>query len=811
MPRKTDTVYQEPITAALLKSRRDSSDVGSPFPYGSNGWAPTPDNSVNATPTPPFSYTNAFSASKQTGNPNVDAIANVVRSKVGNLDVFLRSQGAKPEEYTPQQLKELNGQLDDAITECARGFAEDGWSADAVKEYADKAWRADLGATFFQKTLSNAVAYLPMSAAMLGVSFLLTPILGPLPTMVVGLGVGLYTAYKWSVHALNAAGKVDAKVNDEKEGRGRFWGVCPSKGLWQAVGKETLADLAFRTGPRGATKAVGGGVKLGLQASGAAPGFTALFGGLILPAVSAVIGPPTNGAMQVASKMLHGKDGERSAAPLFGIKLEKKKDDSGKETTRICADAGARRRNVNRLGKSSGRRFLSMAKKMALEYRRSYGDAFREEKKAGMKGKWWELIFGSNVLPGGTLGDLVSLGGEAIGATAGNVVSTFGNVATSVVTGPGNVATRGEVGRHTYNKPKPVKASPRVTKQATVATGDTPGNATAPAHAEHGLNPSPVRTLADRPMSRLDHRGVELPASLPAQRLPATAPAAISRPAPTRPNVPVRFPNVQSVPPHLVSPSTEHVVESHTVIPRSEVRSFSDPVLEIPAIPATLASPPIVGIGGGPRVDPRNPPAPNLNLGALPIEMQHEEPAQLFGRGNQTAASQPPASTVGLEHAFEAPISNQVEKPAAAAVATDSREPDQNNGRPSAASACSQESICESRDARPIPQAPKAGACAENKTDLNASVPTYGDELHAIDATASNGAGNDAPPDLGREDRTGKVTYLKPRCGFSAPDHNEAPAPMTSHTLLQSTPPNTPRGISNRIAIPPAGRPLLII
>jgi len=802
MPRKTDTAHQEPITAALLKSRKDS-DVGWPFPYGSDGRTGTLGNSFNATPGAPLSYDHTFSAGKLTGDPHVDAIASVIRSKVGNLDVFLRSQGGKPEEYTPQQLQELNGQLDEAINDCARGFAQDGWSADAVEKYADKAWRADLGTTFFQKTLSNAVAYLPMSGAMLAVSFLLTPILGPLPTMAVGLGVGLYTAYKWSVHALNAAGKVDAKVNDESQGRGRFWSVCSSKGLWQAVGKETLADLAFRTGPRGAVKAVGGGAKLGMQAAGAAPGFMTLFGGLILPAVSAVIGPPTNGAMQVASKMLHGRKGERSAAPLLGIKLEKKKDDSGKQTIGIRADAETRKRNVGRLQKSSGRRFVSMAKKMAPEYRRSFGDAFRQEKKEGMKGKWWELIFGSNVLPGGTLGDLVSLGGDAIGATAGNVVSTFGNVATSVLTGPGNVTTRAEVGKHSYNKPKPVKGAEPVAKHVASATVATPRNT--PVHSPQSI---PARTAAAPTTPTADHRQVELSNPPPTRRIPLGAPAPIIHVGPTQqdPNVSARFSNVPPSPPHLLSPSTEHVAESHTVIPRPEMQPPSDRVLNLPAVPTPSAPPSILGIGRDTRVDPRDPFAPHSSLDALPIGMPRDVPAQWFGPQNQTSASRPAPSAVELEHVFGAPAAVRPDQPSVAASAMDNQEAANNNGAGAALSVGSQETIRESRDARPTLQAPDVDTHGQRASDVNAPVPVHQDQPHVTDTAASDCAGSDTGPDFRRGDRKEPADTVNPRCGSQAPAANRAPA---SDTMVQSTPPNTPRGVSNRIPIPVArGRSL---
>jgi hypothetical protein len=805
MPRKTDTVYQDPITAALLKSRKDS-DVGLPFRLAKPDWSTVSNDSVSiATPLP---YTSAATAGKSTGDANVDAIADVVRRKVGNLDVFLRSQGEKPEDYTQQELRELNDQLDDAIADCARGFAKDGWSAGDVEKYADKAWRADLGTTFFQKTLSNAVAYLPMSGAMLGVSFLLTPILGPLPTMVVGLGVGLYTAYKWSVHALNAAGKVDAKVNDEKEGRGRFWSVCASKGLWQALGKETLADLALRTGPRGAAKAVGGGLKIGLQVAGAAPGFTALLGGLILPAISAVIGPPTNGAMQVGSKMLHGRNGERSAAPLLGIKLEKKKEKENSEKTkaRIYADHDARTRNVGRLAKSSARRFFSMAKKMAPEYRRSFADAYREEKKAGMKGKWRELIFGSNVLPGGGLGDVASLAGTAIGEIAGNVVSTFGNVATSVVTGPGNVLTRKEVGdrykelvKKPVNKSKLKKVPQKVANQAPAATVDTPRDATVTARAQNRLSPSPVRTVADQPIARPDHQTLGARPSPAMRRLQAIASASTGDAAPTKRYVPAGFPNVPVVPPHLVSPSTERVVEVPTVIPQPVAQRVSDSAPSPSAVPASLLPGSMVETGWPPQAIAEDRLPRKMSLGAPPIGVPSEVPAQWFEPGNQTVALHSASCAAGTKHPLEIPVAPRVETPAVAATATDKRSTVRNDGVPSATSAFSRETIHGSHDAGSAQHTTGTSMHAPRKPELDPLELPQENKPHASDTLASGNAEDEAFPSLDVTERTRSTSTKRIRPLPLISLHDKRPERAVSHPTQQQKPLSTPHGISSRI------------
>ena len=794
MPRKTDTVNQEPITAALLKSRKDS-DVGLPFSLGKADWATASTDSVSTAALLP--YTSPVTPGKPTGDANVDAIADVVRRKVGNLDVFLRSQGEKLEDYTPQELHDLNGQLDDAIVDCARGFAKDGWSAHDDEKYADKAWRADLGTTFFQKMLSNAVAYVPMSGAMLAASFLLTPILGPLPTMVVGLGVGLYTAYKWSVHALNAAGKVDAKVNDEKEGRGRFWNICPSKGLWQALGKETLADVALRTGPRSLTKAAGGGIKIGLQTAGAAPGFTALFGGLILPAISAIIGPPTNAAMQVGSKMLHGRNGERSAAPLLGIKLEKKNDGDKKTKARIYADHEARTRNAGRLAKSGAHRFFSMAKKMAPEYRRSFGDAYRAEKQEGMKGKWRELIFGANVLPGGGLGDLVSLAGNPTGSEAGNAVNTFGNDATSALTGPGNVFTRKEVAdRYTdgVKKRKANKASQKVSKRAPEATVDSPRSATATGTATASpapsLSPDQLRISPDRPISRPDYRQSELPATPAMRRLRTIASGPASDAAPTQRYVPAGFPTVPLAPQHLVSRAKEQrIVEAQTVIPRPVGQAASDPTPNPSAVAATVASGPMENTGWRPRVAPQDGPPSNSALGAPPLGMPREVPGHWFELGSQASAPQPAAFMAEFGRALQPSIANGVEQPAAMPGAANKAEIANENGAPLAALAWAQGSTRENRNAPPTLRVPEAGARAENQSDLSVRVPTHNDESHAANTT-SDTALNDA--------------LLKSRrCRSQLPARDGTSPSATTDTRVPPTPPTTPRG-PNRIAIPVA-------
>lgn len=377
-------------------------------------------------------------------SPSVQTIAEAIKDQVGNIDTFLAAQDQKdqhgvPLEYTPEQRKELAAQLDEAIMHTAKYFAEKGWTAADVTRLADTAWRTDLGATFMQKTVSNAIAYLPASSAVILASILLTPILGPIPMIFVGLGIGLGVAYKYSVHALKAAGKVDGKINDEETGHGWLWKICPSKGPAQALGKEVLADLGGRSGLRLLATAPLRLLKFALNLTGAAPGFASVLGTFIIGPVAAVVGPPTNGLMQMFSKMLHGKGGQRSAAPLFGIRLK---------DGQITIDIGALERNIAWLSQSGMARAWQHAKKMGHEYGESFSEARCEEVKKGMtREKTIEWIFGSSAV-GSVLGSGVGVEGAAIDGAAGSVVGTLGGIAASFFGWLGNVMTRGEVGRH---------------------------------------------------------------------------------------------------------------------------------------------------------------------------------------------------------------------------------------------------------------------------------------------------------------------------------------------------------------------------
>jgi hypothetical protein len=372
------------------------------------------------------------------------AVRAAISRHCGNIETFLRAQKRRNvtiEAYaeglahrhppTPEQQVKgsaaywqwLGSEWNAAIDRSTDVFVSMGFGPGDIDALAKRAWHSDLGTTFLKSLFSNMVSTGVVSALVLAVTIPASFVLGPIPVIALTVFLTIAASVKYGRHAWASGSQMgvqlDKSRNRDGQSRERFGQFANPASTWQALKRESLAELA-RTGIRFAILTPLQVAAALVTAIGAATTAATVLG-LVMGPVGALIGPPTSALAQVASQCINGRRKDRSMAGLFGITL-------GEDSGAIDFNAETPKRNVQRLcGSALARSARSLANLLSIYFRHFPGEFKDQRGKKTLEKDIQLATNGSLTTSISAVAETASLyagAGAPFVALAGQVVST---------------------------------------------------------------------------------------------------------------------------------------------------------------------------------------------------------------------------------------------------------------------------------------------------------------------------------------------------------------------------------------------------
>lgn len=430
-------------------------------------------------------------------------VLEAIQRRVGTLDTVLAAHGITRETYekglaarrpptaaeqvlgSPARERWVNSELRQATIESSVAFTKQGRSGKEIDEICKTGRFGDLATVYLKGFCSTAIAYSPVSFGVIALTIPLALVLAPIPLILVTFGITIFATIKHTLHAVEAAGKVNASLDKSRRPDGSVRSpsskICPPKTLRSATINRVKSE-GFRTGIRAVFVDSSNLALLLLQNLKVATGFVNVFGNILGP-LTAAISPPTTAAMQVASQYFGGKKNGCTFAPLVGIKVD---PSSGA----IKFDETSQAANVAHLSKSAPVRALDTVGGLLGLYREQFPRVLREEKKKGMTAaKVFEGCFG------GTGASFLTTGVSVGAAIPGSAIasSIIGYVAT-LMGSAGNI-TNIATGAHVQEFSKPYQVLKEILEGKGEQTKATPNKNTA---VLKDTPPTPDKNVTDR-------------------------------------------------------------------------------------------------------------------------------------------------------------------------------------------------------------------------------------------------------------------------------------------------------------------------